>query len=289
MTADQASALRELMMEGKKPGRFGGTRIVAITSGKGGVGKTSLAVNMGIELSRKGLRVLILDCDFGLSNVDVLLGTTSRMNLTHVLSGECSLRDIITTGPHGLRFIAGGSGALSLLSISHWQLEGVLEQLRELEDETDMILLDTGAGVNDNILSLISAADDALFVITPEPTSVMDAYALVKAVLHYDRTPRLLALVNRAENAAEAEGILQKFIAVVRLYLNADIRSAGYILADEAVIRAIRAQKPFVIMSPRCAASRNVDSVAWGFMRDSAEAKPGAIQGFFNRLWKRNK
>jgi flagellar biosynthesis protein FlhG len=275
------------MTGGKKPGRFGGTRIIAITSGKGGVGKTSLAVNLGIELSRKGLRVLILDCDFGLSNVDVLLGTTSRMNLTHVLSGECSLRDVITTGPYGLRFIAGGSGALSLLSISHWQLEGVLEQLRDLEDETDMILLDTGAGVNDNILSLISAADDAIFVITPEPTSVMDAYALVKAVLHYDRLPRLLALVNRAENAAEADAILQKFCAVVRLYLDTDIRSAGYILADEAVVRAIRAQKPFVIMSPRSAAARNIDSVAWGFMRDNIEIKPGAIQGFFNRLWKR--
>ena len=287
---DQASALREIvgsMKKQKARAAEGGARVICVTSGKGGVGKTSLAVNMALSMAGSGLRVILLDADFGLSNVDVMMGVSPPFDLSHVVSGKKTVSDVLFDGPGGVGIISGGSGLADLLNLSQIQLANILENLLLLESTADIIFLDTGAGVSPGVLRLVEAAGEAVIVTTPEPTAIMDAYALVKNVAAGAVCPQLSLIVNRADTVAEAEATMQKFMAVVRLYLQKEISPLGYVLSDPVVKRAVRAQQPFVLAHPRSIASRSVESIARKLAGPDAKlsaANGGGLRGFLAGL-----
>ncbi len=283
---DQAYALRQMVSNIKKKRTRGldvGARVVAVTSGKGGVGKTNFAVNLALSLSKKGLRVLIIDADFGLSNVDVILGINPEFNLSHVVSNKKNVKDVICDGPYGMRFISGGSGVMDLIHLQKNQLSGILNNLMQLENIADVILLDTGAGITQNILRMIAASQEVVVVTTPEPTAIMDAYALIKSISQDAEDLRVRLVVNRVESAAEGKDTLAKLTAVVRMYLGLKMEELGYISNDEAVSRAVRLQRPFVLSFPKSEAARDIDQITWKFM-DIEPEKPSGFRGFVSRL-----
>ncbi|MCL2002671.1 MAG: MinD/ParA family protein [Oscillospiraceae bacterium] len=251
------------------------------------MGKTSISVNLGISLAKKGLRVLLVDADFGLSNIDVMLGTSPPYDLSYVLRGQKKIRDIVAEGPGGVRFVSGGSGLNELLNISEIQLATVIDHLLLLEDAADIIIFDTGAGVNPLIMRMIRASAETIIVTTPEPTAIMDAYALIKSITKYSPECGLRLIVNRAESVAEAESTLQKLIGVVRLYQKAEIDPLGYVLSDPAVSRGVRIQQPFVLSYPRSAATRNIEAIAWNLLDRKPDAPENGLQAFLQKVFRK--
>ena len=287
---DQASALRQIVDNLKKqrtrePGQ--GARVFCVTSGKGGVGKTNISVNLGISLAKKGLRVLLVDADFGLSNVDVMLGVSAPYDLSYVLRGQKQIGEVLAEGPGGILFVSGGSGMNELLNMSEIQLAAIIDGLLLLEDAADIIIFDTGAGVNPLIMRMIRASAETLVVTTPEPTAIMDAYALIKSVTKYTPECDLRLIVNRAESVAEAEATLQKLMGVVRLYQKTEVDPLGYVLNDPSVSRGVRIQQPFVLSYPRSAAARNIEAIAWNLLDRKPEMPESGLQGFFKRFFRK--
>ena len=287
---DQASALRQIVNNIKQQrarAPDSGARVVTVTSGKGGVGKTSFTVNFAIALAKKGLRVLIIDADFGLSNVDVVIGVTPERDLTWIINNNGEIRDVITEGPGGVRFISGGSGVYDLLNLSPNQISSLINKLFKIEDLADIILFDTGAGISGNILRLIEASHEVIVVTTPEPTSIMDAYALLKSIGASNKTARLRLVMNKADSVEDAERALATFSGVVLQYLKIRLETLGYILNDSLVGKSVRAQVPFVISNPRSVLSRNIDGIAWRFL-DLTPSETGlTFKSFLNRFLQR--
>lgn len=285
---DQASALRQIVqtIKHQRPRRSGeGARVVCVTSGKGGVGKTSFTVNLAIALSKKGLRTLVVDADFGLANVDVMMGVTPVLDFSHVINYQKDIMDVIFDAPGGVKIISGGSGVAELMNLSETQLANMVENLLSLDDIADVILFDTGAGVNQNIMRIITSSDEVIVITTPEPTAIMDAYALVKAVSKSETTARIRLVVNRAESAAEGEDTLAKFAGVVRLYLKIELETLGYVLADPSVSKAVRLQHPFMLSFPKSQAARSMEAITWKFMNLEPEAdRKNGLRGFLNNL-----
>ncbi len=285
---DQASALRQMVQNIKKsrsrqPGD--GARVVCITSGKGGVGKTNITVNLALSLQKKGLRVLVVDADFGLANVDVMMGVTPPFDLSHVISREKELQEVIFEGPGGVKIVSGGSGVYELLNLTSSQLSESVEKLLTLEDIADVIIFDTGAGVSSNILKLIEASNEVIVVTTPEPTAIMDAYALIKTVRASGSESNLRLIVNKAENVTEAHNTMNKFIGVVRLYLQTEIEELGFVLTDTVVSKSVRMQRPFVLSFPKSMAAKNIDDITWKFMNlEPEQSSKIGLKGFLSNL-----
>jgi flagellar biosynthesis protein FlhG len=293
---DQASALRQIVDNIKKQRAAEeeggtaketqeGTRLLCVSSGKGGVGKTSISVNLGISLASKGLRVLLFDADFGLSNVDVMLGVSPPYDLSYVLRGQKKIEEIVAEGPGGVKFISGGSGMNELLNMSELQLAAVIDNLLLLENTADVIIFDTGAGVSPLIMRMVLASAETIIVTTPEPTAIMDAYALVKSITKESSGCDLRLIINRAESVAEAEMTLEKFISAVRLYQKNEIDRLGYVLNDPSVSRAVRVQQPFVISYPRSTATRNIEAIAWNLLDRKPESNENGLRLFLNRVF----
>ena len=256
MVADQAQNLRELV--GKKQE----IRVISVTSGKGGVGKSSLSVNLAVSLSRLGVRVLVVDADFGLANVDVMLGVTTKYDVSHFLRGDKALHEIIQLGHEGVRFISGGSGVNDLLNIGEEQLSGLLSGLVSIEVQTDIIIIDTGAGINDNIIKLILASSESIVVTTPEPTAILDAYALVKTIVKRDSSHPINVLINKCENKKEAHRVQEGFIEVVGRHLGKNINPLGLIMYDKDVPVSIKQQVPITVSNPGSVTSKEIDAIA---------------------------
>lgn len=237
-------------------------RVITITSGKGGVGKTNITINLAISLSEMGKRVVILDADFGLANIDVLFGIIPRYTLVDVINNKKTILEILSEGPKNTRFISGGSGVEELVSLEKPQLIKFVENISLLDKIADFVLIDTGAGLSENVMSFVMAADEILLVTTPEPTSITDAYALVKMVSNRDRTKKIKVIVNRAENINEAVDISNKLMLVADKFLNIRLDTIGYILQDDAVIKAVKQQQPFSICFPKSHAARNIKELS---------------------------
>ncbi len=293
---DQAERLREIISsiknykeDEKSTGSLTdkpGSRVITITSGKGGVGKTNFTVNLGIKFAQMGLRVVIIDADLGLSNVDVVMGKMSKYNLSDVINSNKDILEILEEGPNGVKFISGGSGVQELVKLNKTQLVDLLMKLGKLDEEADVILIDTGAGLSENVISFVHAAREVILVTTPEPTSITDAYALIKTITQKDKMKTIKVVVNRADNAAEAFNILDKLNVVTQKFLGVKLQKLGYILNDANVIKAVKIQQPFVISFSKSEASKNLNEIALTLM-ENKELNTTAASGikvFINKL-----
>jgi len=291
--SDQAERLRELVINmnsgpyyaagGQQPEKR--ARVITVTSGKGGVGKTNVTVNLAIALSRLGLRVVILDVDFGLANIDFLFGITPKYTLLDLVREERTIFEVLTDGPNNIKFLSGGSGVEELVSLDKKKLRKLVSDISLLDKLYDIILIDTGAGLSHHVMSFVMAADEIILVTTPEPTSITDAYALVKMVSRRDKKKNISVLVNKAETVREAEEVAKKLIVVSEKFLSLKLNKLGYILYDEIIIKSVKQQKPFCLSYPRSQAARNVfalaDTLMYGIK--STDNALGA-RGFFQKV-----
>lgn len=263
------------------------TRVITVTSGKGGVGKTNVTVNLGISLSRLGYRVIIIDVDFGLANIDLVFGITPTYTLADVINNNKNIQEVLTDGPAGIKFISGGSGVEDLVNLDSSKLENFIKNISLLDSLCDIILIDTGAGLSESVMSFVMASDEVLVVATPEPTSITDAYALVKMLANRDKTKNVSILVNRAESEKEAKEVLNKLCTVSKRFLGLEVYQLGYVQRDDTVIKAVKLQNPFTISFPESKASTTIFNVAKNLINKNEESKEvidAGLKKFVNRL-----
>ncbi len=238
------------------------TRIITISSGKGGVGKTNIVANLGYALCRFGKRVLILDADLGLGNLDVLLGLTAEFNLSHVISGEKKLGDIVVAGPGRLQILPAASGIQEMTALTQEERYLVFSQMNDFMRNFDIMLIDTAAGISANVLYFNINADEILVVATPEPTSITDAYALMKVLSVKYGSDHFKLVVNAVTSEEEADDVFRQINLVADRFLNVDIEFLGGILLDENLKKGVRQQKVVSEMAPLSKASRNFSTLA---------------------------
>ncbi len=263
--------------------------VIAVTSGKGGVGKSNIAVNLAIQFASAGRDVVLLDADLGLANADVLCNIDLPCNLSHVIARKKELTEVLVDAPGGFRLIGGASGLARMADLSDDDRQRLINSLVDLEEQTDVIIIDTGAGISPNVLSFTRCADQVLVVTTPEPTAITDAYAVIKVISRQaaaagEEIPeaQVSLLVNQARSAAEAKVVQERIANVARQFLNVSVLDAGYVPADEQVQTAVRRRQPFVVGSPKCPASLAVAQLAMRLQRGV-----GAVvdeRGFFSRM-----
>jgi len=278
---DQAEKLRRMVREMRPH-----ARVVAVTSGKGGVGKTSIAVNLAVTLARSHCKqVALVDADLGLANVDLMFDIQPRWNLSHLLSGQKDLEDIIALGPEGVEIVPGASGLSHLANLTESQRRLLADQLGRLERRADVCIVDTGAGIGDTVIAMAASADDCLVLATPEPPSIADAYATIKTISRTARPPRLHLLVNMAGSRREARQVHERISSVAGRFLGVEVLNAGHVFCDGHVARAVRRRKPFVTEFPNSQAAWCMRQVTERLIKGSmAPASPVAGRGFFQRV-----
>jgi flagellar biosynthesis protein FlhG len=265
---DQAQALRELMgsrapAEGASTPRAEApakkTRIIAIASGKGGVGKTNLSVNLAIAYAQMGKRVIVMDADLGLANVNVMLNMIPKYNLYHVIRKQKSMRDIILDTEYGIRIVAGASGFSKIANLSEEERQNFINELYTLQ-EADIVIIDTSAGVSSNVLSFVAAADDAIIVTTPEPTAITDAYGIIKIIATEIENLNigLKLVVNRVHSVTEGRRVAERIINISGQFLNLKVEYLGCIYDDPIVSSSVIRQKPFLVAEPKSKAAISV-------------------------------
>ena len=260
-------------------------RVVAIASGKGGVGKTNIAVNLAIALAAAGRRVLLVDADLGLANVDLVLGQRPRGDLGHVLSGRMALGDIVQEGPAGIRWIPGASHMPAISRIGERRREALLEGLTDLETQHDFVLLDAPAGIGQGVLHLVRQADELLLVATPEPTAMMDAYALLKAAAAGgpETLGRIRLIVNLVTHARQAEEVHRRIAQTAARFLRLEVGLLGYVFCDGHVGRAVQRQQPVLLACPHSQAAWCIKRLASALAESPESALAGGF-AFFKRL-----
>jgi len=260
-------------------------RVITVTSAKGGVGKTNISVNLALVLSNMGYRVVILDADFGLANIDVLFGISPRYTLLDVIGNNRSIFDILSEGPQNVKFISGGSGVEEMINLDREELNMVIDKIASLDQIADIVIVDTGAGISDNVISFVMAADEVILVTTPEPTSIMDSYALVKTVARRDSSKTIRLLINRADNEKEAVNVIKRLCFATEKFLGFKLHQLGFILYDVNVVNAVKRQEPFSISYPKSHVSRQLKQVAYKLMDAEHPRKDFlGIRGFFSKL-----
>jgi flagellar biosynthesis protein FlhG len=259
-------------------------RVLAVASGKGGVGKTNVTANLAVALAQRGTRVWVLDADLGLANLDMIYGMRPLHTLEDVLRGERRLADVVAVGPAGVRLVPAASGVAELTALTPAQQLRVLEEVDALDGELDVLLIDVAAGISSNVLYFAAAASETLVVTTPEPTAIADAYALVKVLATRWGHRTFSVIVNMASSETDAAAAFERLASVASQFLGVRLESLGWVPCDDAVPRAVRARKPVVLATPEAPAARAIADIAG---RLAAAARPettGGLQFFFRRL-----
>lgn len=287
---DQAEALRNLVKQQELQDEGRTTRVVTVTSGKGGVGKSNFSLNFALSLQRLGKKVLVFDADLGMANIDVLMGVSSTYNLYHLLKQEKTIWEIVQEGPEGLNFIAGGSGLHDLMDLSAEQLDRFAEEIGKLHGKYDVILFDTGAGLSKETVKFITSAQETIVVTTPEPTSITDAYALIKMVKAMEADVQFKLIVNRASDYREGKQTADKISMVAERFLQSDLPHLGILPDDPNVSKAVKRQMPFTVAYPGSEASLAVDRIAKRFLEiPQSTAVSGGVKGFLHKMFRRSR
>ena len=271
---DQASRLRNLVEEmseeevgAKKIGELDlevehDTRVIAITSGKGGVGKTNLAVNLAIALQSAGKKILLIDADIGMANVNVLMGRVTNRSLIDLLEDEVELEDVVEEGLQGVKYISGVAGIEAALNVNRSEQRKIHRKLGRCSELADIIIIDTGAGLSRYVIEFILAAHEVLLITTPEPTSLADAYAVVKAYGKYTDKRSIKLIVNRIRDEEECHEVTERLNQTTQKFLNLPVECLGYVYEDRAVRAAVKNQEPFILQNPTAPASKCVSELA---------------------------
>ncbi|TGE40235.1 MinD/ParA family protein [Desulfosporosinus fructosivorans] len=261
-------------------------RVIAVTSGKGGVGKTNFTVNLALALAETGKRIIILDGDLGLANVDIAFGLTARYTIEHIISGEKTIEQILLTGPRGIGIIPGGSGVQALANVDRDKLTNVLTNLGRLEDMTDILIIDTGAGLGHTVTNFLRAADDIILVTTPEPTALIDAYGLLKALKSEAIEVPIHVVTNRVRTEADALATFKRLETAVHKFLDGSLDFMGWIYDDPNVGRSVMQQEPLGISFPTSPAYKCIQwiagTVAGIYQRPPRQA--GGVRNFLSKL-----
>ena len=282
---DQATGLRNVvkMQHASQPPQ---ARVLTITSGKGGVGKSNTAVNLAVQLSRLGKRVIIFDADIGLANVEVMFGAIPKYNLSDVLYKGMAMRDIITKGPMDIGFISGGSGVVGLNNLNREQILGFVQKLSELDSLADIILIDTGAGISDSVMEFVIASPEVLLITTPEPSSLTDSYSLIKTLyrnpdFNYKDTV-INVIANRVNSAADGQAVFDKLSSVVSQFLNWNVNYLGLVPQDPNIEKAVRQQQVVSLYDPQAPSAQAFAKIAESLV--SGENRYYEIRGGFSRM-----
>jgi len=260
-------------------------QVIAITGGKGGVGKTSVSINLAVALAGIGRRVALLDADLGLANIDVLLGLNARHNLEDVMAGNLSLRDIMLTGPGGIRIIPASSGTQRMAQLGPLEHAGLIHAFSEISDQIDVLLIDTAAGISDSVINFVRAAHEALVVVCDEPSSITDAYALIKLLNRDYDMSRFRVLANMTRTAQEGQNLFNKLTQVSERFLDATLQYVGSVPFDDNLRKAIQRQRSVVEMAPRSKAALAFAALAEKVDRWPLPSSPrGHLEFFVERL-----
>lgn len=260
------------------------SRVIAVSSGKGGVGKTNVAVNLGLSLAGRGIRVALLDADLGTANVDVIMGIRPRYHLHHVITGQKTLPEIVVDGPYGLQIIPGASGLPDLADMPEMQREILLRSFMALDGTVDLLLIDTGAGVGREVVQFILAAGEVLLVTTPEPTALTDAYALMKVLAGYQIPVSVKLLINNVSDQHEGEAAANRLSVISNQFLGRPVELAGILPYDKHLKEAVRKQNPVILANPYSPVSVAITSLGERLWNGGDVAKTTGIAGFFKKI-----
>ncbi len=260
-------------------------QVIAVTGGKGGVGKTNVSVNLALALADLGRRVMLLDADLGLANVDVLLGLQPKRTLADVVDGKCDLKDVIIQGPGGIRIVPAASGTQSMVQLSPMQHAGLIQAFSEISDNLDVLIVDTAAGIGDAVVSFVRAAQEVLVVVCDEPTSITDAYALIKLLNRDHGITRFRVLANMAHSPQEGRNLFAKLSKVTDRFLDVALQYVGAIPYDEAVRKAVQKQRAVYEAMPRSKSALAFRAIAQKVDSWPLPANPrGHLEFFVERL-----
>ncbi len=283
---DQAAQLREMMQSRRTNSKK--TRIITVTSGKGGVGKTNIAVNLAIAYAQTGKKVILIDADLGLANVNVILNMVPKFSLYHVVTKQKKMVDIIESTEFGIKIIAGANGFSRIANLSEEDRVSFVKEFETLSS-ADIIIIDTSAGISSNVLSFVEAADEVLIVTTPEPTAITDAYGMIKIIATELNCIKLnlKLVVNRVHSAAEGKKIADRMTTIVGQFLNCKIDYMGFIYDDTVVSQSVIRQKPFIVAEPNSKPAMCVRHLVSRIEKIEIK-QPNGVSGFIDKLMGRN-
>ncbi|MCL1998540.1 MAG: MinD/ParA family protein [Turicibacter sp.] len=280
---DQAEKLRTLLNKKNTPKKSESMRVISVTSGKGGVGKTNFALNLAIFMARSNKRVVVIDADFGLANIEVLLGVRPEYSFKEVLSRQVTIAEALTLGPEGVNFLSGGSGLTQLADISESQMSVLLEGLHQLEEMTDILIIDTGAGISKAVTNFLKASHEIIVVTTSDPTAIADAYTIMKVISEDNpEPPQLKVVINRIDSQKEGEEVFSRLYKVCDRFLNISPLNLGNILYDKNLIRAVKAQEPVALLYPHTESSRNIETISKTLLNQPLPQRT-ALKNFVDR------
>ncbi len=275
---DQAEQLRNIIKANSHPQRPL-ARVITVTSGKGGVGKSNTSINLAIQFRKMGQKVIILDADFGLANIEIMFGTVPKHNLSDLIYQGKNIKEIITWGPMEVGFISGGSGVAALSNITKDNLSYIIQNLAELDSLADTIIIDTGAGISDAVMEFLVASQEILLVTTPEPTSITDSYSLLKALCRHPdfskEETKVRMIANRVRKTGEGENLYNKLYSVVKNYLKTPMEYLGEIPEDGQLSKAVMQQKPVSLESPGAKSALAYEEIAAKLMNKEMNKNTG--------------
>ncbi|MCF6410586.1 MinD/ParA family protein [Pseudalkalibacillus salsuginis] len=274
---DQAELLRQRLESVTKP-----AKVCAVVSGKGGVGKSNLTINLALSLIKNGSKVLIMDLDIGMANLDILLGVHSRYNIVDLVEQRLPILELIESGPGHVDYLAGGNGLNKLFELSSPQFGHFCKQMEVVQDRYDHIFLDMGAGASKDSLQFIAAADEVMLVTTPEPTAITDAYAMLKYIQQQGPSTDVSLIVNRVESKREGDDIGNRIVQAARHFLQKEVRFLGMLPEDRTVFKAVKEQKPYRLYAPSSNVAKSVQKLADTYRGGSIENHK--TEGFVQRL-----